>query len=69
MKKIVIILLLFFASLSILQAVEIPVSIAMDESQPYRKEFRYYLIRAISDIENIKIVEPGRGDWFRIQVL
>lgn len=69
MKKLVFVILLSFGTLSMLQAVEIPVSIAMDESLPYRREFRYYLVKALSDIENIKIVEPGQGDWFRIRVL
>jgi len=52
-----------------LQAVEIPVSIAMEESLPYQKELRYHIIKAIADIENVKIVEAGTKEWFRVQVL
>ncbi|UCF96103.1 MAG: hypothetical protein JSV89_13060 [Spirochaetaceae bacterium] len=69
MKKLLFLFLLLIGGAMTLQAVEIPVSIAMDESLPYRKEFRYYLVRAITDIENVKIVESGQGDWFRIHVL
>jgi hypothetical protein len=52
-----------------LRAVEIPVSVAIDESLPYQKELRFHVIKAIADIENIKIVEPGTTEWFRVQVL
>ena len=52
-----------------LEAVEIRVSIAIDESKPYQKEFRYYIVKAIADLEDVKIVEPGQGEWFRVQVL
>ena len=69
MKKLVIVLLLLSLAVFSLHAVEIPVSIAMDESLPYQKELRYYVVKAIADIENIKIVEPGTREWFRVQVL
>lgn len=52
-----------------LQAVEIRVSIAIDEFLPYQKEFRYYVVKEIADIGNVRIVEPGQGEWFRVQVL
>ena len=69
MKKYWVVFLLVIVGVSVLQAVEIPVSVTMDESKPYQKEFRYYIIKAIADIEDVKIVEPGHGEWFRIQVL
>jgi hypothetical protein len=53
----------------LLPAMEIPVSITMNESLPYQKELRYYVVKAISDLENVKIVEPGDNDWFRLRVL
>lgn len=61
--------LLLIGGAFVLEAVEIRVSIAMDESQPYQKELRYYIVKAIADLEDVKIVEPGQGEWFRIQVL
>jgi hypothetical protein len=54
---------------SALQALEIPVSITMNESQPYQKELRYEVVRAITEVENVKIVEPGDKDWFRLHIL
>lgn len=69
MKKIWMVCLLLVGVAFILEAVEIRVSIAMDESQPYQKELRYYIVKAIADLEDVKIVEPGQGEWFRVQVL
>ena len=69
MKKIWMVCLLLVGVTFILEAVEIRVSIAMDESQPYQKELRYYIVKAIADLEDVKIVEPGQGEWFRVQVL
>jgi hypothetical protein len=54
---------------STLHAIEIPVSIAMNESFPYQKELRFDVVRAISELENVKIVEPGDEDWFRLYIL
>ena len=61
-------ILLTFGALT-LQAMEIPVSITMNESLPYQKELRYYVVRAITDVENVKIVELGNNDLFRLRVL
>jgi len=69
MKKIWMVCLLLIGGAFVLGAVEIRVSIAMDESQPYQKELRYYIVKTIADIDNVKIVEPGQGEWFRVQVL
>ena len=69
MKKLILIVLFSIAAAFILHAVEIPVSITMDESQPYQKELRYDVVREITDIENVKIVAPGANDWFRLHVL
>jgi hypothetical protein len=69
MKKVLFVLLVFVLTGVALPAQEIRVSIVMDETQPYHREFRYYLVRAITDIENLKLVEEGQGDWFRIHVL
>jgi hypothetical protein len=52
-----------------LYAIEIPVSITMNESLPYQKELRYEVVRAITEVENVKIVEPGDKDWFRLHIL
>jgi hypothetical protein len=52
-----------------LHAIEIPVSITMNESLPYQKELHYDVVKAISGLENVKIVEPGDKDWFRLYVL
>jgi hypothetical protein len=68
-KKLFFVCLLLSLGVFNLQAQEIRVSIVMDETQPYHKEFRYYLVRAITDIDNVKLVEAGQGDWFRIHVL
>ena len=46
MKKIWMVCLLLVGVAFILEAVEIRVSIAMDESQPYQKELRYYLLHS-----------------------
>jgi hypothetical protein len=67
-KPLFVFLLLSLAAFT-LQALEIPVSIAMDESLPYQKELHYYVVKSIVDIENVKIVEPGTTEWFRVQVL
>ena len=69
MKKLLFVVLLLSLGVFTLQAVEIPVSIAMEESLPYQKELRYHIIKAIADIENVKIVEAGTKEWFRVQVL
>ena len=69
MKKLLFVFLLLSLGAFTLQAVEIPVSIAMNESLPYQKELRYYVVREITDIENVKIVEPGANDWIRLHVL
>lgn len=69
MKKLLFVVLLLSLGVFTLQAVEIPVSIAMEESLPYQKELRYHVIKAIADIENVKIVEAGTKEWFRVQVL
>ena len=69
MKNLILIVSFLIASAFVLHAVEIPVSITMNESQPYQKELRYYVVREITDIENVKIVEPGANDWFRLHVL
>ena len=69
MKKLFFVCLLLSLGVFHLQAQEIRVSIVMDETKPYHKEFRYYLVRAITDIDNVKLVEAGQGDWFRIHVL
>ena len=69
MKKLMFVVLLLSLGVFTLQAVEIPVSIAMEESLPYQKELRYHIIKAIADIENVTIVEPGTREWFRVQVL
>ena len=68
-KKLLFVFLLLSLGAFTLQAVEIPVSVAMEESLPYQKELRYHVIKAIADIENVKIVEPGTKEWFRVQVL
>jgi hypothetical protein len=69
MKKLTLIVLFLIAAAFALQAVDIPVSITMNESLPYQKELRYYVVREITGIENVKIVEPGANDWFRLHVL
>ena len=69
MKNLLFVVLLLSLGVFTLQAVEIPVSIAMEESLPYQKELRYHIIKAIADIENVKIVEAGTKEWFRVQVL
>ncbi len=69
MKKLMFVVLLLSLGVFTLQAVEIPVSIAMEESLPYQKELRYHIIKAIVNIENVTIVEPGTKEWFRVQVL
>jgi hypothetical protein len=69
MKKLILIVLFLIAAAFALQAVDIPVSITMDESLPYQKELRYYVVREITGIENVKIVAPGANDWFRLHVL
>jgi len=69
MKKLISIFLFSFAATFALQAVEIPVSIAMDESLPYQRELRYHVVKAIADIDHVKIVQPGTKEWFRVQVL
>jgi hypothetical protein len=69
MKKLILIVLFLIAAVFTLQAVEIPVSVAMNESLPYQKELRYQVVKAISEIENVKIVEPGANDWIRLHVL
>ena len=69
MKNLLFVVLLLSLGVFTLQAVEIPVSIAMEESLPYQKELRYHIIKAIADIENVKIVESGTKEWFRVQVL
>jgi len=61
-------ILLTFGALT-LHAIEIPVSITMNESLPYQKELRYDVVRAITEVENVKIVEPGDKDWFRLHIL
>ena len=61
-------ILLTFGALA-LHAIEIPVSITMNESLPYQKELRYDVVRAITKVENVKIVEPGDKDWFRLHIL
>jgi len=68
-KKLMFVVLLLSLGVFTLQAVEIPVSIAMEESLPYQKELRYHIIKAIVNIENVTIVEPGTKEWFRVQVL
>jgi hypothetical protein len=68
-KKLLFVFLLLSLGTFTLQALEIPVSVAMNESLPYQKELRYYVVREITDIENVKIVEPGANDWFRLHVL
>ncbi len=69
MKKLLFVFLLLSLGAFTLQAVEIPVSIAMEESLPYQKELHYHVVKAIADIENVKIVEPGTREWFRVRVL
>jgi hypothetical protein len=68
-KKFLFVLFLLIGCAFSLQAVEIPVSIAMEESLPYQKELHYHVVKAIADIENVKIVEPGTREWFRVRVL
>jgi hypothetical protein len=68
-KKLIFVFLWLSLAAFTLQAVEIPVSLAMEESLPYQKELHYYVIKAIADIENVKIVEPGTKEWLRVQVL
>jgi hypothetical protein len=68
-KKLLFVFLLLSLGTFTLQALEIPVSVAMNESLPYQKELRYYVVREITGIENVKIVEPGANDWFRLHVL
>lgn len=69
MKKLLFGLILLTFGVLTLHAIEIPVSITMDESLPYQKELRYEVVRAITEVENVKIVEPGDKDWFRLHVL
>ena len=69
MKKFLFGLILLTFGVLTLQAIEIPVSITMDESLPYQKELRYEVVRAITAVEDVKIVEPGDKDWFRLHVL
>ena len=69
MKKLLFGLILMTFGVLALQAIEIPVSITMNESFPYQKELRYEVVRAITEVENVKIVEPGDKDWFRLHVL
>jgi len=68
-KKLLLVVLMLIASAFVLQALEIPVSLAMEETLPYQKELRFHVIKAIADIENIQIVEPGSSEWFRVQVI
>lgn len=69
MKKFLFVLILLTFGVLTLHALEIPVSITMNESLPYQKELRYDVVRAITEVENVKIVEPGDKDWFRLHIL
>jgi hypothetical protein len=68
-KRIFLGFLLLVGSAFMLPAVEIPVSVTMDESLPYQRDLRYQVVKEIADIENVKIVEPGTDEWFRVHVL
>ena len=69
MKRLFLGLLLLAGCTLMLPAVEVPISVTMEESQPYQRELRYYIVRELAEIENVKIVEPGTGEWFRVRVL
>ena len=69
MKKFLFVLILLTFGVLTLHALEIPVSITMNESLPYQKELRYDVVRAITEVEDVKIVEPGDKDWFRLHIL
>ena len=69
MKRAFLGLLLLTGCTLMLSAVEIPISVTMEESQPYQRELRFNVVKELAEIENVKIVEPGTDEWFRVHVL
>ncbi|MBN2552356.1 MAG: hypothetical protein JXB06_06280 [Spirochaetales bacterium] len=69
MKRLFLGLLMLAGCTLMLPAVEIPISVTMEESQPYQRELRFNVVKELAEIENVKIVEPGTDEWFRVHVL
>lgn len=65
MKRILVILALF-AVAAAAGALEVPVSLSMEASQPYQLELRRAIEAAVDALEGVSLVRAGQGEWFRL---